>query len=98
MTAPVIGLLVGALVVALAFFGMLTELVPSIIRARADLELARHGHGGYPASVVHTAVRGALIVSGSDVEAADRQADIVIDELEDKSVVFDGRDWLPIVR
>lgn len=90
--------IIAALLAALAFCGMLVELVPASIRARADLELARHGHGGYPASVVHTAVRGALIVSGSDVDAADRQADLVIDELEDKSVVFDGRDWLPIVR
>jgi hypothetical protein len=93
-TLAVIAVVVGALV----FVGMLQELIPSILRGRADLELARNGAGGYSASVVQIAVRGALIVADVDPDAADRQAELILDELETKGVVFDGRDWLPIVR
>lgn len=88
-------IIVGALIA----LGIVGDVWPKVLRGRADLELARNGIRGYTADVVHTAVRGALIVVADvDVDTAERQADLVVAELEQKGVVFDGHDWRPIAR
>lgn len=84
-------LLAAAVILAI---GLVGEYGPRWIAALQDLELARRRPDLYPATVVHMAVRGALIAH-SDLEddAADRTADLVVDELERNAAVFDGHRW-----
>lgn len=83
-------------VTVLLVVGMIGEYGPKWITAVRELE-ERRLRDYYPATVVQTAVRGALIAHADlEDDAADRTAALVVDELERNDVVFDGHEWIAL--